>query len=408
MSNRQSAIRNRMVGYRGRSGDSKLARSPRGRMGTPRRVLYVRIDGCFGGPERHILCLFKHLDRSRYLPHLAPLVQEAKLARHARELDVPVTLIPMPSRLSVHTARNALASVIENTPIDLVHTFGVRSNLVAGPPAHRLGRPWVARVPNLNYTDYGDPIRGWFFHILNNHLLRKADAVHVVSTPLKEYLVSLRRPPARVELIRSGIELLEPADAEARRQARQFYRLGEGQTVIGSLGRVEAIKGYDLLLYCLPDLPSKCSVLIGGEGSAVSVLRQRAHVLGLADRFRLVGFVEDVRLFLAACDVYVQPSRSEGVPHALLEGMAMSLPVVATAVGGVEDVIRDGQDGMLVPPGDRPALKGRLIDLCADQEMREAFGRRARERIEKVGVADVMVHHIEQLYDDLLNARDPL
>jgi glycosyltransferase involved in cell wall biosynthesis len=172
--------------------------------------------------------------------------------------------------------------------------------------------------------------------------------------------------------------------------------------VIGSLGRVDAIKGYDLLLNCLTDLPSRCTVLIGGEGREISRLFQKARVLGLADRFGLVGFVEDVRLFLAACDIYVQPSMSEGVPHALLEGMAMSLPVVATAVGGVGDVIRDGQDGMLVPPGDRAALKERLIELCGDEQRREAFGRRARERVEQVGAADVMTRHIEKLYDDLL------
>ena len=372
-------------------------------MSGPRRVLYTRIDGCFGGVERHILSIVKHLDRSRYLPHLACLVREARLAQLARELEVPVTLVPMPSRLAVRSARQTLTSIIRDENIDLVHTFGLRSNLVAGPLARRLGRRWVARVPNLNYTDYGDPLRGWIFHLLNNHLLSKADAVQVVSTPLKEYLASLRRPPARMELIQNGIELPEPADRETRRQARQFYGLGEEQVVIGSLGRVTSIKGYDLLLYSLADLPSGCTIIIAGEGPEMSRLHQMAQVLGLAAHFRLVGFVEDARFFLAACDIYVQPSRSEGLPHALLEGMAMSLPVVATAVGGIGDVIRDGEDGMLVPPGDRATLTERLMELSRDEQMREAFGRRARQRVEQVGAASVMTRRLEQLYDDLLD-----
>ncbi|MFH1740491.1 MAG: glycosyltransferase family 4 protein [bacterium] len=374
-------------------------------MNEPRRILYVRIDGCFGGPERHILCLFKHLNRSRYQPYLAPLVQEGKLAQDAREMGVPVTPVPMPSRLAVRSARGVLTSIIRDNSIDLVHTYGIRSNLVAGPLARKLGLPWVSRLPNLNYTDYANPYLGWFLHFLNNRLLSRADAVQVISAPLKEYVASLPRPPARIELIPNGIDLPSPADETTRKQARQFYQLVEDQIVIGSLGRVELIKGYDLLLYCLADLPRGCTILIGGEGSECDRLKQQAHVLGFADRFRLVGFVEDVRLFLAACDVYVQPSRSEGVPYALLEGMAMSLPVVATEVGGIGDVIRDGEDGILVPPEDRLMLRDRLMELCADKQMRQDLGQRARERIEQVGSADVMTGRIERLYGDLLEMR---
>jgi glycosyltransferase involved in cell wall biosynthesis len=371
-------------------------------MTAPRRVLYVRVDGCFGGPERHILCLLNHLDRSRYLPHVAPLVRDAKLAECARRLDVPVTLVPMPSRLAVRSARRSLARLIEDRNIALVHTFGLRSNLVAGPVARRLGRPWIARVPNLNYTDYRDPFRRWAFHLLNNHLLHKADIAQVVSAPLKEYLGSLRHPPKRIELIPNGVELPALDDEEARTRARRLHQVQETDVVIGSLGRLDPIKGYDLLLYCLADLPRECIVLIAGEGPEMSRLRQLAYVLGVADRFRLGGFAEDTRSFLAACDLYVQPSRSEGVPHGLLEGMAMALPVIATAVGGVGDVIRDGQDGMLVPPGDRMALKEALVELCGDEQKRVAFGRHARQRVEQIASADLMARRLEQLYDELL------
>ncbi len=83
----------------------------------------------------------------------------------------------------------------------------------------------------------------------------------------------------------------------------------------------------------------------------------------------------------------------------------MSLPVVATAVGGIGDVIRDGEDGMLVPPGDRATLTERLMELSRDEQMREAFGRRARQRVEQVGAASVMTRRLEQLYDDLLDDR---
>ena len=371
----------------------------------PRRVLYVRVDGCFGGPERHILTLLKHIDRSRFEPVVAPMVSEGGLAESARELGVPVAFVPMPTRLSVPSARKVLTEIIQEYGIDLVHTYGIRSNLVAGPLAKRHKLPWVARVPNLNYTDYGNRLIGWFFHFLNNRLLRQADAVQVISTPLRDYFASLGNPPERLELIPNGIDLPTPPSSELRDDSRQYYGIDDAQIVIGSLGRVEQIKGYDQLLYCIPHLPADTVVLIGGEGSESATLMQEARVLDVANRFKLVGFVQDIRFFLAACDLYVQPSYSEGVPSAMLEGMAMSLPVVATKVGGIEDVIRDEEDGILVPPGDRSALLKQLTMLCEDREKRVFLGERARGRVEEVGSAEKMTRRIETLYDSLLSDR---
>jgi len=367
-----------------------------------KRILYMRIDGCFGGPERHILCLFKHLDLSKYQPHLAPLVREDQLAQAARAMGVPVSLIPMSSRLAVRSAREHLISLIEKNDIHLIHTFGIRSNLVAGSVAKEIGIPWVARVPNLNYTDYGNPLTGWFFHKINNRLLRKADAVQVISTPLRDYFESLPRPPRRIELIPNGIDFPAAVDQETRKQAREFFGIDENQTVIGSLGRIEPIKGYDLLLDCLAELPGYCVVLLGGGGSQTGWLRKTAENAGLADRFHLVGFIEDTRFFLAACDIYVQPSRSEGVPMALLEAMATGLPIIASRVGGIGDVIRSGEDGLLVLPEDRMALRNHLMNLCRDPDVREDFGDRAKLRVEQIGSAEVMTRQVEALYDDLL------
>ena len=372
-------------------------------MSDPKNILYIRIDGCFGGVERHILCLLKHLDRSRYTPHLVPIVEEAELAKKSHELGVSVTLLTMTSRFAVWQARRDLRRIIQENHIDLVHTFGLRSNLVAGPLAKKMGLPWIARLPNLNYTDYKDPIRARLFHWLNNRLLAKTDVTHVISTPLKNYVAGLRSHPKRIELIPNGIELNEPPNEKARQEARHQFGIGDNQIVVGSLGRIEPIKGYDLLLYTLSDLPDNVIALIGGEGHELENLNQKAHVLGLASRFRLLGFVNNVEHFLKACDIYVQPSRSEGVPHALMEGMAMSLPILATAVGGIEDIIRNEKDGILIPPDDLAVLKEKLIEFCQDDRMRREFAHRARERIEKVGSAENMTRLIERLYDNLLN-----
>jgi len=151
---------------------------------------------------------------------------------------------------------------------------------------------------------------------------------------------------------------------------------------------------------------SDCRFLIVGDGPLRPEVEARIEELELGSRVHLAGIREDVRPYLAAMDVFVSSSQFEGLPIALLEAMAMELPVVATAVGGVPEVVVAGETGALVPPGDVPRLESATFDLLCDQEARRRLGRAGRERIVAELSLERMVARQERLYEDVLDWRD--
>jgi glycosyltransferase involved in cell wall biosynthesis len=171
---------------------------------------------------------------------------------------------------------------------------------------------------------------------------------------------------------------------------------------IGSLGRLDRQKGYDVLLEALPALPDETAVMILGEGPERSCLERQASRLGVQDRLRLLGRRENARDYLATFDVFVLPSRFEGLPLALIEAMLAELPVVATDVGSDSEVVRDGQTGLLVEPDDPEALGRALTSLLCSPQERERLGRTGRMVALELFSAPRMAKTYELLYEELL------
>jgi glycosyltransferase involved in cell wall biosynthesis len=171
-------------------------------------------------------------------------------------------------------------------------------------------------------------------------------------------------------------------------------------------------KGLELLLDAFavvaPDLRN-CTLEVGGPGDAAPFER-RARRLGIAERVRFRGLVSDVDSFLAGCDLLVVPSRVEGSPNVLLEAFAHGVPVLATRVGGTEELVTDGEDGWLVPPDDVAALTRALRTALTSPERREAMARRARRRLDAHApavVAAAWSDLLREVVDETREARVP-
>lgn len=173
-----------------------------------------------------------------------------------------------------------------------------------------------------------------------------------------------------------------------------------GPAIVGSLGRLEAQKGYDVLVRALPALPGVAAVLVG-DGSERVALERLAGELGVSDRLRITGWLEEGRAELAAFDVFVLPSRYEGLPLAVLEAMLAGVPVVASDVGSVRDAIRDGHTGLLVPPGDATRLAG-AIRRALEPELGKRLGAAARAQALDRFTVERMVRAYEELYEEVL------
>ena len=204
-----------------------------------------------------------------------------------------------------------------------------------------------------------------------------------------EALIPLRAGSVRT--IHNGVSTDEPPATRTP---------NAGEPTIGAIGRIEPQKGLDVLLRALSLLP-RARLRIVGDGSCRSELERLAVTLGVADRVMWTGWRHDVRAELARLDLFVQPSRFEGFPLAILEAMVAQLAVVATDVGSVADAVIDGATGVLVQPEDPRALANAIESLLDDAGARAELGRRARAHVLERFTAERMAAAYESLYNQI-------
>jgi len=179
------------------------------------------------------------------------------------------------------------------------------------------------------------------------------------------------------------------------------HRYSLGSTVVGCLARLDYLKGLDLALESLVDLPG-ATFVVAGRGNERAALEELAETLGVATRVRILDWVESPAELMKTFDVFVLPSRAEGFPLSILEAMLMGLPVVATDVGSVREVVQDGETGFVVKSDDVIGLTTALRQLIDQPQLRRRFGTRARAVVlERFSLAK-MIEGYESLYDEML------
>jgi glycosyltransferase involved in cell wall biosynthesis len=268
-----------------------------------------------------------------------------------------------------------LARWLRKHRVDLVHTHN-RMALIYGAPAARLAG---ARVV---HTKHGKNPRGGTRLLLGNAAGRLVDAFVAVSDETA-VVARQRREVAERKLlvIANGIELgrFHP-DPAARERVRRELGIGADAWVIGTVGRVAAEKNQALLLRAAaPLLAPEVRLVVAGDGPLLPSLTELAGSLQITRVAHLLGARRDVPAVLNALDVLAMSSDTEGLPLVVLEAMATGLPVVSTRVGGIPNVIDEGQTGLLVPAGDEAGLRDRLAMLRDDRARARTMGARARE-----------------------------
>ena len=188
---------------------------------------------------------------------------------------------------------------------------------------------------------------------------------------------------------------------------RAEWGIAAGATVIGTLGRLTAIKGQADLIVAFAELTEEGAdrwLLLVGDGEERAGLEELVKRCGVGHRVVWAGWRDDVYAALAAMDIFALPSINEGMGKALVEAMFVGLPCVATRVGGIPEIIRDGEEGMLVDPSSPSQLAAALGNLLADAELRARCGAAARQRARAFS-AESMVRSIERLYEEVLREK---
>ncbi|MFN4179082.1 MAG: glycosyltransferase family 4 protein [Armatimonadota bacterium] len=218
--------------------------------------------------------------------------------------------------------------------------------------------------------------------------LKFVDAVIAVSDAAAQQVLKSGLPTEKVAVVRSCIDtkFFEPTDG-AREQMREHLEIKSDEFVIAAVGRLVKGKGYDVLLRALSQIPTsnRPILLLAGDGSERQQLENLSTELGISERARFLGFQTDVRPILWAADVFIHVPTNfpEGTPNAILEAMASGLPVIASKVGGIPEVVRDNETGLIVPPNDQEALAEAIKKLQQDKPLREQFGKRAQAWVQE-------------------------
>lgn len=349
------------------------------------------------GSETVLLDLLRHIDRDR----IAPVVwcNADAMAAACRELRVPTYQSPFEFWFDYDRPRFAPMRyltlvreglrLVRSERIRVLHANSAAPAQWLAPVAMATGRPLVAHL----HIDYKRRSR----YALLLHL---ADLVVGVSRRVIDDFVADGMPADRLRVIYNGIdpERLHPAGE----RLRQRLGIPEGVLLIGSIGSLIHRKGHDLLLKALAGggaALSEAHAVIGGSGPDAARIIGLARELGLGGRVHFAGHMADPGSLYAAVNLFVLASRGEGLPLVLAEAGCCGLPVVATRVGGVPEVVADGETGLLVPPDDVPALTVALGRLAADPVLRRRLGENARARVDRMFTVRRMAAEFEDCYE---------
>lgn len=366
-----------------------------------RSIFFYTDSRVLGGAENAMFMLLGSLDRAEWEPTLlledAPEVEP--LAERAAGLGVPVRRIPsLPLGLVGARRVPGLARLLRRERPAVFHAH------MSSPVACKWGltAAVLARVPAvLGTVQVGayEPDRSSYWQL--RLLARKVDRYLAVSREIADELVEdLGWPAEKVEVLYNAVDV-ERAAVQAPPGLRAQLGGSETRPLVLTPARLNAQKGHDTLLEAIAAVPNAL-FLLAGDGPERERLEARAAELGVAERVRFLGRREDIPQLLAACDVFALPSVYEGSSLAVLEAMAAGIAIVSSAIGGTEELIEDGRSGLLVPPGDAPALAAALRRLLGDPELRERLATRARERVDAGLRREQNAEQVEAVYDDLL------
>jgi glycosyltransferase involved in cell wall biosynthesis len=365
------------------------------------RVVEVLATGTNGGAQEHVFNLLTRIDRERYDVSLVSLTPGSAIRRLERT-GVPVCVIEEPDD---EAAIEALAAHLAATRADVVHAHMYRAEIVATQAAWRLAAAGRHR-PFVVSTVHSSRIRSDEDRALLRRLTPRMDHLVAVSRAIVRKIEDEGRVGAPVSLIYNGVDLQRYVDQEACCTLHEEYGIAGGSPIVGVVARLEPEKGHPTLLDAWPrvlEAVPNAHLLIVGEGSRREALEAQAAGLGLlgaSPRVTFTGRRDDIPAVTAALDVAVLPSYREAQGLSILEAMALSRPVVASAVGGIPEMIEDGRTGLLVPPHDAAALGDAIARMLTDHPFADTVARAGHDLVYERFCVEMMVRATETIYDE--------
>lgn len=376
------------------------------------KVLQIIQGSKYAGGEKVAYQIAKGLDRQKY-DSIVACYPNGIFADMLREAGVEVFKADMCSKYNILTIFR-LAKFMRQRHIDIVHTHGSRANFYGRLAAR------IARVPAIISTiaiilgreSHADVnvVKRKLYIIIDKLTSGFVDKFLVLSeihrnALANDYNIDL----SRIEKIYNGIELGEYNNEPNKGYIiRKEMNISQESQIVGFIGRLAIEKGLSFLLQAFPKVITvfpDVKFLIVGDGSLRVELESLAERLNTHDNCIFTGFRKDIPNILSAIDIFTMSSLFEGMPMVILEAMASSKPVISTDVGGISELVVDGETGILVPPQDPDALAEAIITLLKDKQKAKQMGIAGRKRVEEYFDVKVMVRRTEEVYEELIKEK---
>lgn len=378
----------------------------------PRPIVVVHLlhTIAYGGAETIIINWVRQFDRRRIEAHVVcfanPGGTEAPFVAAARRAGIDVRTVGWSRRKPFIRAARELASLLRDLGADVVHTHNVYADIIGLMAARLVGAKTACSL--FVWSDFG-----WKRNVLqriDQWVLRHFDIITTQCEKTRLDTVARGLPPERTKVVISGFETppdLPPRDERVRR--RRALGIDDRHVVLANVARFYPEKAQDALLRSFAVLRARhpdVRLWMFGTGPLEAPLRAQCTQLGLDDDVRFVGFADDLSSLLPLLDVQVHPTHAEGVPLALCEGLAAGLPIVASAVGGVPEILDGGQCGVLVPPaGDATfadAFTLAVSRLIVDADERRRLGAAGRQFLMTDYSLEAAATELERTYGQLV------
>lgn len=362
------------------------------------RILHTEWSDGLGGQEKRVLAEMSGLaGRGHYVSMVCR--EHARIKNEALSLGINVHILPLRRPYDILSIIK-LAGILKREKIDIVNTHSGVDSWIGGLAARAARTALLVRTRHLNIPLKRSPLN--FIHYL-------PDMYITCGENMRSNLVDrCGFPGSRVVSIPTGTDP-EFFHVKRNKKAGRKYGVDIGSPVIANVGILRSVKGHEVTLKAVKHVVASvpdARFLIVGDGPRKKELENMVKDLNIAEHVVFTGFVRDIAEIYSFSDVAVLSSWSEGLPQSLLQAMAAGVPVVATNVGGVPEIVVHEKTGILVDPGDHEALGNGIIHILENPGYAMQLVETAKDNVMKKHSVDHMVEKIEALYKDLLSRRN--
>lgn len=374
-------------------------------MGTTKVLHLIDSAGIYGA-EKVILTLLEELKNTAF-PGILGCIREnetevPQIAKEAEKFGISVQYFTMKRGLNLFGLKQIWKFINDNN-IHIVHSHGYKPNIL------------LALIPNRKFkivtTAHGwakqtAGVKGRIYEFFDSKALKRFDSIVAVSKGVVNDLIKRGIRKEKIDLIYNGIKVNKNNNSSILdiSKMRQKCGLPQNAFVIGSVGRLAKAKGHSCLIEAMPSILNEiknCHLIIAGEGPLKEDLMSLIKKYNLSNHVKLIGYIENIEQFLTMIDLFILPSLSEGLPIALLEAMALGKPVVASNAGGIPEVIKSEEDGILVPPANSNAISKVIKDLYNDTSRKNRMAVMGKEIVEDNFSSVSMAEKYTKIYSKL-------